>query len=370
MNDSRPSVVPSLLRGQRILLDALLTIGGCVAAAGVVLLLLAFMGFAPGHVLDLWYRGSMGSRYALADTLTKACPLLLTGLAAAVTFRAGVFNIGAQGQLLVGAALAVALSTRWLPPDTSPWIGIPLCLLAGAIAGALWGLLASLLELFRRVPIVLSTILLNFAALYLVKILLHSFLQAHGTSAPQSSQVPPHFCLPILMKYTSLHAGLFLAAGIVVILEFIQTMTVFGFQTTAIGLNAAAAKLAGMPAAWRQIQVMLIGAGCAGLAGAMQILGVAHFMTAKIGNYGYAGIAVALLGRLDPFGVAMASLFFGALDAGAQRAEESSLGLPHETANVIKAIIILSMLLVGAWSMRRTLRSGLTRPDEGEAIEP
>jgi simple sugar transport system permease protein len=120
----------------------------------------------------------------------------------------------------------------------------------------------------------------------------------------------------------------------------------------------------------RQIQVMLIGAGCAGLAGAIQILGVAHFMTAKMGNYGYAGIAVALLGRLDPIGVAVAAIFFGALDAGAQRAEESSIGLPHETANIVKAIVILAMLIIGAWSMRRTLRGGLLQPDVDEERQP
>jgi len=345
----------------------MLILGGCAMAAGVVLLMLGLLGFAPDHVLWLWYRGSFGSRYALADTFTKACPLLLTGLAAAVTFRAGVFNIGAQGQLLMGAAMAVAMSTRWLSPHTAPWVGIPLCLLVGAMAGAMWGLLASMLEVFRRVPIVLSTILLNFAALYLVKILLHSFLQAHGTSAPQSSQVPGNFCLPILMKYTSLHAGIFLAVAIAAILEIVQTMTVFGFQYTATGLNHAAAKLAGIPTMSRQIQAMLIGAACAGLAGAMQILGVAHFMTAKMGNYGYAGIAVALLGRLDPIGVAIAAIFFGALDAGAQRAEESQLGLPHETANVIKGVVILVMLVAGAWSMRRTLRSGLWMAKDDEA---
>ena len=351
--------MPSLQRGRMFLLEIIFTVGGCALAAGAVLILLALMGFPPGRILELWYRGAVADRYALADTLTKACPLLLTGLAAAITFRAGVFNIGAQGQLLVGAAMAVAMSTRVLSPHTPPLPGITVCLFAGAGAGAVWGLSASLLELWRKVPVVLSTILLNFTALYAVKILLHSYLQAHGTSAPQSSQIPPHFCLPVMMKYTSLHIGVLIAAAVAMVAEFVQVMTVFGFQTTAIGLNEAASRLVGIPVAARQIQAMLIGAGCAGLAGAIQILGVAHFMTAKIGNYGYAGIAVALLGRLDPMGVAAAALFFGALDAGAQRAEESSIGLPHETANIIKAVIILAMLIIGARSMRRTLRSGL-----------
>ncbi len=339
-----------------IIQNAAWTIGGCTLAAGGVLLMLAILGFSPGHILGLWFRGCAGDRYALADTLTKACPLLLTGLAAAITFRAGVFNIGAQGQLLIGAIAGIAVSTRWLGPDTSPIIGITACLLAGTAAGALWGLLASVLDFWRRVPVVLSTILLNFVALYLVKILLHSYLEAHGTSAPQSSQVPPHFYLPILMHYTSLSLGVPIAAAVAVVLEFTQTMTAYGFQTTAIGLNPLAARLAGIPIIARQVQAMLIGAGCAGLAGAIQVLGVAHFMTPKFGNYGYAGIAVALLGRLDPVGVVLAALFFGALDAGAQRAEESTLGLPHETANIIKAAVILVMLIAGAWSMRRKLR--------------
>ena len=120
-------------RGRRFFMELLLTAVGCTAAAGIVLVLLALLGFSPWHILLLWYRGAAADRYAVADTLTKACPLLLTGLAAAVTFRAGVFNIGAQGQLLAGAAMAVAVCTRLMNPHTSPLVGISACLLGGAV---------------------------------------------------------------------------------------------------------------------------------------------------------------------------------------------------------------------------------------------
>ncbi len=142
-----------------------------------------------------------------------------------------------------------------------------------------------------------------------------------------------------------------------VLLWVVQERTVFGFESHVVGLNPDTAKAMKMPVAWRQFQIMFISGGCAGLGGAIQVLGQVHFMTAHMGDYGYAGIAVALLGRLNPLGIILSAVFFVFLDTGAFRVEESSLALPHDLADVIKAVVILVMLVLAGISLRRSRRA-------------
>ncbi len=331
-----------------------------IVCAVVLILALAgtaLLGYPPLRVADLWLHGAAGNWYALSSSLADACPLLLTGLAAGVAFRAGVLNIGAQGQFLMGALMAVALTTRMMIFH-QPVLVITMALLAGALAGGLWGLIAQYLELYRSVPVVLSTILLNFVALYLVSAVLQGPLQAVGTAAAQSPEIAGKYWLPVVIPYTDFHIGIIVALVVAVLLWIVQSRTVFGFQSLVIGLNPAAAGVMNMPVARRQIQMMLLSGGCAGLGGAIQVLGQVHFMTAHMGDYGYAGIAVALLGRLNPLGIILSALFFGFLDTGAFRVEESSLALPHDLADVIKAVVILIMLVLAGLSVRRSHRAG------------
>ncbi len=323
-----------------------------IGAMAVVLLGVALAGYPPIHVLETWFRGAMGSRYAWAGTFSTACPLLLTGLAAGVAFKSGVLNIGAEGQFLVGAVAATALTTRYAPP-IPPWLTIAIAILGGAAAGGLWGLGAGLLERFRGVPVVLSTILLNFVAKYVVDALLEGPLEAHGTSAPQSSQLAGHFWLPTMFGRSELHIGIVLAFVLAGVLFIMQRRTTYGFELLVTGLNPTAARIAGMPVHRRQLEVIAISGACAGLGGALEVLGVTHFMSASYGGYGYAGIAVALLGGLDPLGIAVAAVFFGMLDTGARYVEESSMALPHDLANVIKGLALLAILTAGAWTVSR-----------------
>jgi len=325
----------------------------CIAAVALVLIGLTLVGYSPLEVTGVWTQGVFG-RFGLADSFTGACPLLLTGLAAGLAFRAGIFNIGGQGQFLLGALMSVALSTRWMP-FSSPLVAIPISIFGGALAGGIWALCAIALERYRSVPVVLSTILMNFVAIYLVQALLRGPLQAQGTSAAVSPNIDQAYWLPVLMKFTNLHLGVPLVFLLAILLSFVQDRSVFGFQTQVIGLNPNAAALAGIPVWRRQFMVMLIAGSCAGLGGALQVLGVSHFMSSDIGDYGYAGIAVALLGRLNPLGIAAAAIFFGMLDTGSRHVEEN-LGLPHDVADVIKAVVIVLMLIISAYSLRRRLR--------------
>jgi len=335
-----------------------LTLAALVCAVVLVLAIgaAALLGYPPLRVADLWLHGAAGSWYSLSSSCADACPLLLTGLAAGVAFRAGVLNIGAQGQFLMGALVAVALSTRMMIFH-QPALAIATALTGGALAGGIWGLIAQYLERYRAVPVVLSTILLNFVALYLVAAALQGPLQAVGTAAAQSPEIAGKYWLPLFVPYTDFHIGIILAFMLSVLLWVVQERTVFGFESHVVGLNPDTAKAMKMPVAWRQFQIMFISGGCAGLGGAIQVLGQVHFMTAHMGDYGYAGIAVALLGRLNPLGIILSAVFFGFLDTGAFRVEESSLALPHDLADVIKAVVILVMLVLAGISLRRSRRA-------------
>ncbi len=330
------------------------TVMACAAAFGAVLLVLCACGYPPLGILHRWLIGAVGNSYYISNSLAETCPLLLTGLAAGIAFRSGVLNIGAQGQFLIGAMVSVGLATRWqVTPAVMPTIVI--AVVGGAVGGGLWAVLAGALERWRGVPVVLSTILLNFVAFYLVEIILSGPLQAHGTSAPQSAEIQGRYWLPVLIKFSSLHIGVLLAFCLAALLYVVNRQTVFGFQTLVTGLNPRAAQLAGIPVARQQMTVIFVSGGLAGLGGAFQVLGVTHFLIANFGSYGYAGIAVALLGRLNPLGIAFSALFFGMLDTGALRVEESSLGLPHNIADVVKGTVLLVMLLLLAFINRRRI---------------
>ena len=330
----------------------------CAAVLALAIGAVALLGYPPIRVADLWLHGAAGNWYALSSSFADACPLLLTGLAAGVAFRAGVLKIGAQGQFLIGGLVAVALSTRMIMFH-QPVLVMAMALTGGALAGGLWGLLAQYLEHYRSVPVVLSTILLNFVALYLAAAALQGPLRAVGTAAAQSPEIAGKYWLPLLVPYTDFHIGIILALATAVLLWIVQERTIFGFETRVLGLNAGTAKAMNMPVTWRQFQIMFISGGCAGFGGAIQVLGQIHFMTPHMGNYGYAGIAVALLGRLNPLGIVLAAIFFGFLDTGAFRVEESSLALPHDIANVVKAMVILVMLVLAGLSLRRSRRAKL-----------
>jgi ABC-type uncharacterized transport system permease subunit len=328
--------------------------GAAVAAAMLLVLLgLTLAGHAPGAVAATWFHGAAGTGVRLALSLQEACPLLLTGLAVALAFRCGVLNIGGEGQFLVGAAALVALATRWALPGPG-WLALPLALRLAAAAGAGWALLAGGLERWRGVPLVLSTILLNFVALFLVSGLVEGPLRDPATSAPQTALVGEAFHLPLLVAGTRLHLGaplaLLLAGGLWLVLG----RTTLGFELRAAGQGPLAARLAGMPVADRQLLALGASGALAGLAGGIQVAGVTWFLSGTPTSYGYAGIAAALLGRLHPLGVVLAAVLLGMLDTGG-RALEKQLAIPHDLGDVAKGLAVLAVLVAGAWLARSRL---------------
>ena len=325
-------------------------------------LLLQAMGFEAIPACAALLRGSVGSAYAITSaTLVRSTPLVLTGLSVAIAFRAGVFNIGAEGQLLAGAAAAAALSvvpglshSRWNPV---------VALVVGAAAGGFWAGIAALLRVRFHVLEVISTILLNFVALYLVGYLVRGPLQEPLHIYPQSRTIEVVARLPRILPTSRLHVGFLVAIIVAVAAWCIVRFTAAGFRLRAIGANPDAARVAGEIDVGRTATRAFIASGAiAGLAGAIEVTGVTFALYENISpGYGYTGIAVALLARLDAAGVIASGLLFGALEAGAS-AMQRDAGVPAVVVSIVEAVIILALIV--AWP----LHSGARRSPG--ALEP
>jgi simple sugar transport system permease protein len=308
--------------------------------------LLRLLGFDPLSALAALWSGSIGSSYALTSgSLVRATPLILTGLAVAIAFRAGVFNIGAEGQLLVGAAAATAIALA--PRVPAGRLTTVLALLGGGIAGGAWAGVAAVLRARFRVLEVLSTILLNFVAVYLVSYLVRGPLQEPLHIYPQSSTIPLAARLPRLAESSRLHAGFVVAVAVAVVTWWILRYTAAGFRIRAAGANPDAAQSAGQIDVIRATtRAFLVSGAIAGLAGAVEVTGVTFALYENISpGYGYTGIAVALLARLNPLGTVATGLLFGALEAGAT-AMQRDAGVPSVTVSIVEALIILGSVLV------------------------
>ena len=325
-----------------------------LAVAGVSLvLLLVVTGHDPARALQALARGAAGSWYAFTSaTLVRAVPLALTGLAVALAFRAGLLNIGAEGQLLTGAAATAAVLGA-LGPGLGA-LALPLALLAGCAAGAAWAGIAALLRQRFGVLEVISTIMLNFVALNLVGWLVRGPLQEPSRIYPQSAALPKALQLPIVLSGTRLHLGVVFAVGLAVALWWWLTQTAGGFRLRAVGQNAHAAATIGRVSVARVTALAFLASGAlAGLAGAVELSGITFALYENISpGYGYTAIAVALLARLHPVGVLGTALLFGALQAGAN-AMQRDAGVPITLVQVVEALLILLVLAGDRLGSRR-----------------
>lgn len=323
-------------------------------ALGVLSLLLVATGHAVVPALTALGRGAFGSWYAITSaTVVRAIPLALAGVAVAVAFRAGVVNVGAEGQLLMGAAAASALAAV-APAGAPGWVMIPALLAAGAAAGAVWGAIPGWLKLRHDVMEVISTIMLNFVALSVVGWLVRGPLQEPTRINPQSASLAPAWQLPVLLPGTRLHAGVLLAVAVAVACGWWLSRTASGFRVRAVGANPAAAALAGEIAVAPTLLGAFVTSGAlAGVAGSVEYAGVTYALYENFSpGYGYSAIAVALLARLNPAGVLATALLFGALSAGGS-AMQRDAGVPSVVVNVVEATLILLVIAAGRWSWRQ-----------------
>ncbi|SED20285.1 ABC transporter permease [Rhodobacter sp. 24-YEA-8] len=320
--------------------------GGLIALAGAPVLT------AFGKIIT----GAFGSKLAVTETLARTAPLILTGLAAAVAFRARLWNIGAEGQLYLGA-IAVAAASAYLFGGLPGVVQIPLLFITGALAGMILLLIPLWLRLRFQVDEVVTTLLLNFVAVLFVSMLIDTVLKdplAFGW--PQSVPVAPEAELPRIIPRSRLHIGLLVAVVLAFIVHFLQSRTAFGLQSRAAGLNPSGAAFAGVPLGRTLVLVAMLSGGLAGLAGAVEVMGITSYVTTELSpGYGYSGIVVAMLAGLHPLGVVLAALFTAVMFVGAD-AMSRSLAVPSYIADVTVALSLLTMLVAIFFTQYRIRR--------------
>ena len=317
-------------------------------ALAVSALVIAVAGANPVRAFAALLDGSFGGLDSVSETLVKTCPLLLCGLAVALAFQTGIWNIGAEGQLLMGALAAAWLGSRVAAPAL---VAMPLVLAGAVAAGAAWGAVAGALKVRREVNEVISTIMLNFIALGLIGYLVQGPLMESGGRYPQTDSVLTALRLPRFAPPLRVHAGLLLAALAALAVHFILYRTVFGYEMRASGANPNAARLAGIDVGKRMLWAMILSGGLAGLAGGVEVTAVTFRLYERFSpGYGFTAIAVGLLGRLAPVGVTIAALLFGALEAGSN-AMQREAGVSSVLVSIIQATVILFLIAAehGHW---------------------
>ncbi|MCB8747335.1 ABC transporter permease [Rhodoferax sp. U2-2l] len=327
---------------------ALAPLGAVVFTLLISALLVLWAGAPVGQTYGLLFQGGFGSVFALSETLTRAIPLMLTGLAAAVAFKARLFNIGAEGQLYVGALAAVAVGglhggTGF---DLPPALLFVLMMLAAALAGATLLLGPALLKAKLGVDEVVTTLLLNFIVLLFVSMMLDGPMKdPTALGWPQSVALLPELELAKLIPQTRVHTGLLWGLALALAIWALMKYTVPGFDIRAVGANARAAAFAGVSVTRTVVLVALLSGGLAGLAGAIEVAGRTSYLTLDMSpGYGYSGIVIAMLAGLHPLGVVLGSVFVAGVLVGADSMSRI-VGVPTYIADVIVATSLIAVLV-------------------------
>lgn len=327
-----------------------------IATTVVLASLLAMIaGANPLSVLGLILKGAFGSKFAILETLNRATPLIFTGLAVAVAFRAKFWNIGAEAQLYAGALITVLLGTGVLP-----WPGyaiLPTLALLSILAGALVLLVPALLKTRFGVDEVVTTLLFNFIFLLFVSLLLEGPLKdPMGMGWPKSARVIPEARLPRMVDGLRLHWGFGLAILSALAVWVIQTRSTLGYEMRAVGLNKEAASFAGIPVNSVLVKTALLSGGLAALAGFSEVTGLKGSLTLDLSpGFGYTGIIVAMLALLNPLGVIVAALFVAGVFVGADSMSRAA-GVPTYLADIMLATALLLMVLAIMLTRFRVLR--------------
>jgi general nucleoside transport system permease protein len=309
---------------------------------GAVFILLAKSN--PFKAYSVMFTGPFSSKFGISETLVRAVPLLLVGLGIVVSFRSGILNIGAEGQILIGAITAAAAASflaQW--PAV---ILLPVVLLAGCAGGGLWGGIAGWLKARLAVNEILSTVMLNQIAAQVYIFLIRGPLidpeqLTFGTRAPQTALMPEGIWLSRLIPGTRLHTGLILAVVVAVLVYILLWRTTIGYRMRAVGAGPQASRYGGIRVEFYLVLAMALAGGLAGLAGALEVVGVHHRALEEISaGYGFSGIVAALFGRLHPLGTIPAAVLFGALILGADMMQRA-VNIPAAIVMAVQGLIIL-----------------------------
>ena len=310
-------------------------------------------------VLEAFWRGSLGTSSALfSGTLVRAIPLSIVGVGIAIAFRGRVFNIGGEGQLLLGAVAATVVGLLW--SHGLGVAGVVTALVASALAGAAWAGIAAVLRARFGVLEVISTIMLNFIAANFVSYLVRGPLQEPTHVYPQTELISTSVRLPRLWAETRLHVGIVIAAAVAVAAWWFLTRTAAGFRIRAVGASTTASRVTGRVNVERVSAVALVASGAlAGLAGGIEVTGVTYALYENLSpGYGFSAIAVAILARLHPLAICGTALLFATLETGALGMQRDA-GVPSVVASVLEALVILAVVAMSGRFVRipwRTVR--------------
>ena len=356
-------------RGQRLLV----VVFSVVAALLLGAVFLVLTGASPLVVYSEMFRAAFLSWYGITDSLTVAIPLIFTGLAAAVAFRMRLYNIGAEGQLYIGA-----IFSSWAALALAPQLPRPLAILVvmafGAVGGAVWMVVPAAARAWLGTSEIITTLLLNFVALYLMRYLIFGgasyWRDPTTTNFPQGKPIPEEAYLPVL-GLTRVHLGLAFAVLAAVLLWLLLARTRFGYDVRVVGDSPGAARYAGIPVPRTIVIVLLVSGGLAGLAGAGEVAGVAHMLDPNglAVNFGYTGIIVAALARSNPLAVVVVAVLMGGLqNAGsALQSIPGGGGVPFEVSYMLQGAILLCALAGELFVLYRLrLRSGSPEESRGD----
>jgi simple sugar transport system permease protein len=354
-----------------ILFRAALPLLAMLAALLIGAVVLLILNVNPLTAYASIFTGVFGNMSGFTQSLVKATPLLLVGLGICIAFRASMINIGGEGQIILGALAATAWSLAF---RTWPgWILLPTTLIASFLAGSLWGFVPGLLKARFRVNEILTTVMMNAIALQLMNMLVRGPLidpagVAAATYLPQSERLPESVWLVRLIPQTLLHSGAIIAVILAVLVYIFLWRTTIGFRIRAVGLNPDASRYAGVNVPAYQALSMTLAGGFAGLAGAVEVMGVHHRLLEGItSGYGFSGIVAALFGGLHPLGLIPASWLFGSLLVGAdkmQRAVQVPSALIDTLLGLVVLFVVGSAYISRRWAARRAL---VTTKTEKEA---
>ncbi len=308
--------------------------------------LIAMIGVNPFVAYWALIQGAVGSWDRVAGSIARSVPFMGSALALAFAFRAGLFNIGAEGQLLVGGITAAWVGTLAFMYDTPSILAIPIIIIAGAVGGYVWGWIPGVLRARTGAHEVITTIMLNSIALFGVRWLVNSrdpvILRDLTASVPRTKQISPTAVLPTLVdSQPNLHMGLFVMLALCIVVAYILRRTTFGFETITVGTNPNAALYAGMNVSRIIMLAMALSGAFAGIAAASEVSGTnGFFQPGTFAFIGFDGIAIALLARANPIAIIPASLLWGALLAGAPLMQQEA-GVSIDVVRIIQSMVLL-----------------------------
>jgi len=296
-------------------------------------------GSDPLEAYSALFSGAFFEYHGFATTLVKMSPILLAGLAVALPLRAGLFNIGAEGQIYLGALFAT-WAALYLP-EMPGWIHIIVCSVAGAVGGGLWGLFPGFLKAYHGINEVIVTLLMNYIGINLVSYFVSGPMLAEGAPYPYSDEIPESLWLPYILPGTDAHLGAVIGIVLAVILFVVFRRTSLGLSVVMVGHNPSAARYAGISVKRHVMMSLAFGGGLAGLAGAYEVLGLKyrlfHMFSA---GYGFDGLVVALLAEANPLLVMLAALFLAGLRSGANIMQRA-VGVPTTVVEAIQGLVII-----------------------------